>query len=175
MTRFGGYTDTRAERILKELKEKSKKKLDDLFSRGKLPTFKNFKGETKGSFLLWSDKNTSWFTLFVIKLFFESPIARWIGKEFIYEFAENKKGFGINLFDNKIFPKRFKFDTYFKKAYTDNKLCLALDYRNYKSLMFGLVDDVRKINKGVLLGRMYYKFPLGKRKFIGYFSLCALK
>jgi len=73
-------------------------------------------------------------------------------------------------------PHRFRFDTYIKKAYIDQKLCVALDYRAYPSLMFGLVDDVKKIENSVFLGQMYFKFPWKKEiHFLGYFALCALE
>ena len=41
--------------------------------------------------------------------------------------------------------------------------------------MYGLIDDVRQIDDGVLLGQMHFRFPWQRsRTFIGYFVLCVI-
>jgi len=145
-----------------------------LFHEGGIPPFREFEGETRGSFLAWNPQN-SWLQRLSIKLIFDSFFARWTGKKFLTSFKGEERGRGINLYNNLILLHRFRFDTYIKEAYSDGKPCLALDYGTYPSLMFGLVDDVRKIQDGVLLGQMYYKYPWRKERwFWGYFTLCTL-
>lgn len=169
------------ERIAK-LKKNDLNGLHSLFSEGVVPSFEEIKGKTAGSFLAWNPANP-WFMEFSVRILFDSPVARWTGKEFFSPFGpsagsrqvEEKRGRGVNLFKNRILPNRFRFDTYIKKAYSDQKPCLALDYRPYFSLMSGLIDDVRKIEDGVFLGQMYHKFLWEKElQFLGYFALCAL-
>lgn len=93
-------------------------------------------------------------------------------KKFITPFDTEHKGTGVNLFKNKILPQRFRFETYIKESFFDGNPCLTLDYRPYRSLMFGLVDDVRKIEDGILLGQMRFKFSMKDNfTFIGYFAL----
>ncbi len=169
------YTENEAKAIIEQFNECSLTDLGAMFNRESTPMFEEFEGETKGAFLSWNPKN-SWWLMCLIRICFNSPFARWIGKQFITSFNEEKKGHGVNLFKNKFIPLRFKFDTNIQNAHVDSNSCLVLDYRSYPSLMFGLVDDVRKIQEGVLLGQMYYKFPLRKELwFVGYFVLCALK
>lgn len=162
-------------KIIEDFKKFSIDELDNCFKAGDAPVFEEISGKTAGSFLAWNPQNQA-FVVFGTKLLFESSIGRWTGKEFIESFSENEKGTGVNLFQNFIFPKRFWFKTYIKKSFFDGNPCLTLDYRPYRSLMFGLIDDVRKIKEGVFLGQMYFKFPFKKDfQFLGYFLLCALK
>lgn len=169
------YSSKKAQIIIAKLKKYSFYDLDLLFKKGSVPLFEEVEGDTVGSFLAWNPKNSRWIQFFV-KILFNSPFARWTGKKFFAPFSKEKRGKGINLFQNKIMPRRFRFDTYIKKAYIDQNLCLALDYRSYPSLMFGLVDDVRKIEDGVFLGQMHYKFPWKmESRFLGYFVLCSLE
>lgn len=169
------YSDKEAQIIIDKLREHSLSELHSLFEVGKLPLFEELKGETAGSFLAWNPENPFWIQFFM-KFLFDSPFARWTGKKFITPFDKEERGEGVNLFQNRVLPQRFRFDTYIKKARMDDNSCLALDYRPYFSLMFGLVDDVRKIEDGVVLGQMHYKFPWRKDFwFLGYFLLCALK
>lgn len=171
-----GYSETEAELLLRDLDGKTMKDLDELFENGETPRFEDCQEETRAELLLWDRKNASRFVRVMVKLLFESPLGRWTGKEFIREFTADKEGTGINLFRNRILPRRFRFDTYIKSAYSDGENCLALDYGNYRSIMSGLVDDVRKIDDGMLLGQMHYKSPLSSEKrFMGYFALCPLE
>ncbi|KHE93908.1 MAG: hypothetical protein K8F52_05140 [Candidatus Scalindua rubra] len=170
------YSETEAMAIMEQLRELSIDDLDTLFNRETLPLPEELEGETTGAILALNPENPLWLKC-VIKIAFKSPLGQWTGKKFLTPFNENEveKGHGINLFKSRYFPQLFKFDTYTKNAYVDDKPCLALDYREYRSLAFGLVDEVRKIREGLVLGRAYYKFPWKKRMwFVGYFALCAL-
>ena len=169
------YSETEAMAIIEQFKKKSISDLDTLFSRETLPIFEELKGDTAGAILALNPENPWWLKC-VIKIAFKSPLGQWTGKKFITPFNNEKKGHGINLFKDKHFPQLFKFDTYIKNAYVDDKPCLALDYRAYRSLAFGLVDEVGKIRDGLVLGRAYYKFPWKRQMwFVGYFVLCTLK
>lgn len=77
----------------------------------------------------------------------------------------------MNLFANRILPLRYQFETRIRNADIDGKPCLALIYPR-GSVMRGLIDDVREIEDGVLLGRMEYRFlSRGTPRFVGYFTL----
>jgi hypothetical protein len=168
------YSETEAIAIIEQFKKSSISDLDTLFKRETLPLFEELEGETAGAILALNPENPWWLTC-VIKIAFKSPLGRWTGKKFLTPFNNEEKGHGINLFKSRYFPSLFKFDTYSKNACVDDKPCLALDYRAYRSLAFGLVDEVRKIRDGLVLGRAYYKFPWKKQMwFVGYFVLCPL-
>jgi len=169
------YSETEAMAIIEHFKKCSINDLDTLFNRETLPLFKELEGETAGTILALNPENPLWLKC-VIKIAFKSPLRQWIGKKFIASFNEGEKGHGINLFKSRYFPCLFKFDTYIKNAYFDDKPCLALDYRSYHLLTFGLVDEVRKIRDGQVLGRAYYKFPWKREMwFVGYFVLFTLR
>jgi hypothetical protein len=168
------YSEEEAQKIIGSLRQRSMQELDGLFDNGNAPEHTDFSGDTRGSFLAWNPGNPRWLG-WGIRLLFQSPFARWTGKRFL-PISGEAKGSGYNLFANRILPHRFSFDTYTKNALRDARPCLALDYRSYRSLMFGLIDDVREIQEGVLLGQMYFQFPWRKTPmFVGYFTLCALQ
>lgn len=163
--------EEKKQQMFENLKEKSFEELHLLFRNGALPKFEEFDGETTGQFLAFNPKISSLIKFFM-KVLFESHIGRWTGKKFITPFDTENKGTGANLFKNKILPQRFRFETYIKESFFDGNPCLVLDYKPYRSLMFGLVDDVRKIEDGILLGQMRFKFPMKNNfTFIGYFAL----
>ena len=169
------YSETEAMTIIEQFKKSSIKDLDTLFNSETLPIFEELEGETAGVILALNPGNPWWLTC-IIKIVFKSPLGRWTGKKFITPFNEGKKGHGVNLFKSRYFPSLFPFDTYTKNAYVDDKPCLALDYRAYHLLTCGLVDEVRKIRDGQVLGKAYYKFPWRRQTwFVGYFVLCSLK
>lgn len=169
------YSEREAVAIIEQLKKCSIDDLDTLFNRETLPLFEELEGETAGAILALNPENPWWLAC-IIKIAFKSPLGRWTGKKFLTSFDEGKKGRSINLFKSRYFPSLFPLDTYIKNAFVDDKPCLALDYRSYHLLTFGLVDEVRKIRDGQVLGRAYYKFPWKKQMwFVGYFVLCALK
>jgi len=169
------YPRDEAREMITGLNERSAAELDDLFHAGGVPDFADFGGETRGAIPHW-EPGTPWWMMAWTGLLFWSPLGRWTGKEFTTPFGKDKKGQGINLFANHFRPRRYKFDTYLKdQARADGEPCLVLDYRPYVSLMFGLVDEVREIQEGVLLGQMYHKLPWrGDYDFRGYFVLIAL-
>ncbi len=169
------YSETEAMAIIEQFKRSSINDLDTLFNRETLPKFEELEGETAGAILALNPGNPWWLTC-IIKIAFKSPLGQWSGKKFLTPFSKEKKGHGINLFKSKYSPRLFKFDTYIKNAYVDDKPCLALDYRSYHLLTCGLVDEVRKIRDGQFLGRAYYKFPWRREIwFVGYFAFCALR
>ncbi len=170
-----GYMEKEAEEILSELDSRSMKELETLFKEGDVPSYEDVKGETLGRFIGWNEEN-SWLVDVLVKLLFESPLGRWTGKEFSESFEEKERGCGMNLFDNMLFPKRFPFDTYVTEANLDSKPSMSLDYRPYLSLMSRLVDYVKLIRPGVVLGRMHYRYPFQKETtFLGFFSLVRYK
>jgi|TARA_B100002003_G_C13913477_1_gene444465 hypothetical protein len=138
------YSVSETNVIIEHFKKSSIDELDMLFYRETLPIFQELEGETAGAILALNTGNPWWLKC-IIKITFKSPLGRWTGKKFITSFNEGKKGYGNNLFKNRYFPCLFKFDTYIKNVYVDDKPCLSLDYKAYRSLAFGLVDEVRKI------------------------------
>ncbi len=168
------YSMTEARVVIEQLRKCSISDLDTLFNVETLPVFEELEGETAGAILALNPENPRWL-MCMIKIVLKSPLRQWTGKKFLGSFDMRKNGSGINLFKSKLIPCLFKFDTYIKNAYLDDKPCLVLDYRAYQSLTFGLVDNVRKLKDGIVLGQAYYKFPWRKQMwFVGYFVLCAL-
>ncbi len=168
------YSEKEAVAIFEQLKRCSIDDLDTLFDMEALPEFEELEGETAGAILALNPENPRWLKC-VIKIAFKSPLGQWTGKKFITPFDEGKKGNGINMFKSRYFSQLFRFGTYVKNAYADDRPCIALDYRPYHLLTFGLVDEVRKFKDGQVLGRAYYKFPWRRQIwFVGYFVLCAL-
>ena len=168
------YSVTKAGVVIEQLRKCSISNLDTLFNVETLPVFEELEGETAGAILALNPGNPRWL-MCMIKIVLKSPLGQWTGKKFLGSFDKGKNGYGINLFKNRYFPCLFKFNTYIKNAYIDDKPCLALDYRSYRSLAFGLVDEVRKIRDGQVLGRACYKFPWKRQMwFVGYFVLCSL-
>ena len=160
--------------IIARFREYSFDDLHPLFEEGKTPLFKEIEGDTVGSFLVLNPKTGLWRKL-ALKIFFDNPLARWKGKRFVTLFDEEKRGKGINLFRNRILPQRFLIDTYVNKSLFDQNPCLSITYPHFPSRMFGLVDQLRRIDNGVFLGQGHHKLPWGKEYSLqGYFVLCAL-
>ena len=163
-----------AQTIIARLREYSFDDLHPLFKEGKTPLFKEIEGDTAGSFLALNPKTGLWRKL-GLRIFFDNPVARWEGKRFLTLFDEEKRGKGINLFRNLIIPQRFPIETYISKSFFDQNPCLSIAYPRFPSRVFGLVDQLRKIDNGVFLGQGYHKPPWGKEYSLqGYFVLCAL-
>lgn len=159
--------------IIARFREYSFEDLHPLFKVGKTPLFKEIEGDTVGSFLALNPKTGLWRKL-ALKVFFDSPLARWKGKRFITPFDEEKRGKGVNLFRNRILPQRFPIDTYISKSLFDENPCLFVIYPRFPSRMFGLVDQLRRIDNGVFLGQGHHKLPWRKEHSLqGYFILCA--
>jgi hypothetical protein len=145
-----------------------------LFKEGKVPLFEEIEGKTLGSFLVLGP-NTGWWRKLGLMIFFDNSLARWTGKRFITPFDDKKRGEGINLFQSRILPERFPVYTYINKSLFDQNLCLTVAYPRFPSSLFGLIDQLRKIDEGVFLGQGHHK-PLWGREYSlqGYFILCAL-
>lgn len=162
-----------AQAIIAKYKKYSFDELHRLFEQGKAPIFEEIEGNTTGSFLALNPK-TGWWRKLGLKIFFDNPLARWTGKRFTTPFYEEKMGKGINLFQNRILPQRFPIDTYVKKSLSDQNLCLTIAYPHFPSRMFGLLDELRRIDDGVFLGQGYHKLLWGKEHSLqGYFVLCT--
>lgn len=172
--RVNRFTQEEAQAVIQRLMPLTFEDLNSIFRDGEVPSFGEIEGRTAGEWLAKSAKNYWWANVF-IKLFLNSPWARWSGKGFFTPFSDiDVVGRGANLFSNRFRPVRYTLDTFIKKAETDNNPCLTLRYP-FGSIMYGLIDDVRRIENGVFLGQMHYRFFWRKdRVFIGYFALCAL-
>ena len=167
------YTED-AQTIIARFRDYSFDELHPLFKEGETPLFEEIEGDTVGSFLALNPKTGPWRKL-GLRIFFDNPVARWKGKRFITPFDEEKRGKGINLFRNRILPQRFPIETYVSKSLFDQNPCLSIAYPRFPSRLFGLVDQLRRIDNGVLLGQGHHKPPLGKEYSLeGYFVLCAL-
>ncbi len=168
------HSKEEAQRVMVSLREYSFDDLHPLFKEGQTPLFEEIEGDTIGSFLALNPKTGLWRKL-ALRIFFDNPLARWKGKRFFTLFDEEKKGEGINLFRNRILPQRFPVDTYVNKSLFDQNPCLSIAYPRFPSRMFGLVDQLRRIDNGVFLGQGHHKLPWGKEYSLqGYFVLCAL-
>ena len=168
------YIQAESKAIHTELQALSLEQLDAKFRHGEVPLFEEIEGHTAGAWLAKSP-NSYWWAESFIKVFLNSPWARWTGKGFFTPFDHDRRGKGGNLFNNHFGRVRYRLATYIKKAEVDENKVLVLRYPKF-SLMYGLIDDVRKIDDGVFLGQMHYRFPWQKsRIFIGYFVLCSLR
>jgi len=163
-----------AQTIIARFREYSFDELHPLFKEGKTPLFEEIEGDTVGSFLALNPKTGLWRKL-GLRIFFDNPVARWKGKRFITRFDEQKRGKGINLFRNRIVPQRFPIELYVSKSLFDQNPCLSIAYPRFPSRLFGLIDELRRIDNGVFLGQGHHKPPWGKEYSLqGYFVLCAL-
>jgi len=168
------YSLEDAQRVIAKFKKYSFDDFHKLFREGRAPSFDKIEGDTFGSFLALNPK-AGWWRKAALAIAFDNPLARWTGKRFITPFAEEKKGKGINLFRNRIFPRRFRIDTYIKNSLFDQNPCLTVLYPHFPSSIFGLRDELRRIDDGVFLGQGHHKLPWGKQYSLqGYFVLCAL-
>jgi hypothetical protein len=62
-----------------------------------------------------------------------------------------------------------------EKSVFDQKPCLTITYPNLPSRLYGLRDELRMIDDGVILGQGYQKHLQGKGYSLqSYFALCAL-
>lgn len=169
--RYFSYEEPQA--TIAEYGQRSLSALDRQFGEGAVPVFADIEGETAGGWL--AKPGHYWWAQLFIKVFLGSPWARWTGKTFATPYDEARTGTGANLFANHHRPTRYPLKTYIQKAEVDENPCLTLEYP-FPSLMYGLIDDVRQIESGILLGQMHYKFPWSRsRIFIGYFLLCCLE
>jgi hypothetical protein len=163
-----------AQRVIARFKKYSFDDFHTLFKEGKPPAFDEIQGDTFGSFLALNPK-AGWWRKASLAIAFDNPLARWTGKRFITPFAEVEKGKGINLFRNRFSPQRFGIDTLIDKSLFDQKPCLVVTYPRFPSNLFGLRDELRKIDEGVFLGQGHHRLPWGKGYSLqGYFILCAL-
>jgi hypothetical protein len=168
------YSNEEARTIMARLRGYSFEDLGPLFKEGKTPFFEEIEGDTAGTFLAWNPKASRWMKL-LTGIAFDNPFARWTGKRFITPFDEEKRGKGVNLYQNRILPYRYQFDTCIQKALLDQNSCLALHYAPFPSPMFGTLDELRRIEGGVFLGQAHHKFPWEEEhSFLVYFVLCAL-
>jgi hypothetical protein len=168
------YSAEECKAIHSRLQTLSLPALDELFRSGKVPKFENIQGKTSGAWLA-KPAQDYWWAKWFIQVFLASPWARWTGKVFLTAFDAHRHGRGANLFRNKVRPVRYKLETFIKRAEVDENDCLTLKYP-VGSIMYGLIDDIRQIDDGVLLGQMHYRFPWQRsRTFIGYFVLCTLR
>ncbi len=164
-----------AEAIIAKLKTESFEDLRSLFKEGTPPSFYGTEGDTTGSLLAW-DPEIPWWVKLPSVILFESPLARWAGKRYITPFDEVKRGKGINLFQNRFLPRRFRFVTSIQKALADQKPCLVLDYIYLPLSLFSTRDEIREIDDGAFLGHGYLKLPWDKERYLlRYFAICALK
>ena len=169
------YSLEDAEAIIAKFKEHSFDDFHKLFNEGKVPSFDEIEGDTFGSFLALNPK-AGWWRKAALAIAFDNPLAHWTGKRFISTFDGEKKGEGTNLFRNRFFPQRFGINISIEKSLFDQKHCLVVTYPHFPSSVFGLRDELRRIDDGVFLGQGHHRLPWGKEYSLqGYFLLCALK
>jgi hypothetical protein len=167
------YSRVDAQAILVKFRQRSFEELRLLFNEGKAPTFEETEGNTVGLILALNPK-VSWWLKLGSKILFDSPFARWAGKAFLTPFNEKAGGKGINIFQNRILPHRFRIETHIDKSLADQNPCLVVYYPYFPSRLFGIIDELRRIDDGVFLGQTFRKLPRGKYELQGYFVLCAL-
>jgi hypothetical protein len=148
------HTKEEAQAIMDRLQKLSCDELHESFKQGRVPLFEEIKGKNLGVELGWDTKAPKWFRV-GWSIAGNNPFARWSGIEFIKPFDEEQRGDGIDLYNNRIMPRRFPFKTYITEAVYDRNLCLRIDYG-----FPGGFDDARMIEDGVLLAQGYAKVRL---------------
>jgi hypothetical protein len=168
------YSPEEAQTVITKLKQDTYDNLNRLFKEGKAPSFDEIEGETASGMLAWNPQ-APWWGKPLALICFDNPLSRWIGKTFSTPFGEGKTGEGINLFQNRIKPRRFPFLTRIEKAISDQNPCLTVDYNRFPGTVFSTRDELRRIDDGVFLGQAFSKLPWDKKRwFLKYFVLCAL-
>jgi hypothetical protein len=169
------YSRQDAQAILAKFQEYSFDALHSMFKEGKAPTFEEIEGDTAGSVVVWNPKTPRW-RRFFLRISLDNLLAHWAGKRFMSTFDQGKRGRAKLLFRSRFMSSAISFDTYIKKALFDQAPCLAADYCHFPVSVIGMVDDLRRIDDGILLGQNYHKLPWDKEHtFAFYFVLCALK
>jgi hypothetical protein len=133
------------------LQARSFEELHAYFNQGTAPDLQEMTGDTRGAFLAWNPK-----AFWLMKLLIRWMFRHWLGKRFFPSQGTDQTGNGINLFSDNP-PTRYKFRTYLGQARIDGAPCLCLDY-NVPGSLRGLIDDVRKVAEGLVLGQINYKF-----------------
>lgn len=148
------------------------KELDNIFSKSKIPDEEELEGIYKGTVL--ATTGSDYLPSLVKKIFTlykESFLLPWKGKEFKKCDEGQIKGKNI-LISLEVPIKLFLFEIRVKKSDFDGKDCLLLNYDNRSNplLIRQMVDELRKVNSNLYLGRCYIKF-LNYLQFVNYFSL----
>ncbi|HEY6271769.1 MAG TPA: hypothetical protein VIX19_07225 [Terriglobales bacterium] len=133
------------------LQARSFEELHPYFREGTAPSLDEMTGDARGVFLAWNPE-ASW----LMKVFVRWMFRRWLGKRFFPVQTADPSGHGINLFSDDP-TTRYAFQTYLGTARMDGAACLILDY-NVQGSLRGLVDDVKKVAEGLVLGQINYKF-----------------
>jgi hypothetical protein len=149
------HSETEAKAIMDRLRECSLDELDSMFQQGRVPTFPEIAGRNLGIELAWNPRapRINKMTWWVVG---DGYFSRWSGMEFIKPFDDDKRGDGFNLYRNRYWKRRFRFETYVAEAVSDNDPCLRINYR-FPSPQTAGFDDARMTEDGVLLARAYAK------------------
>ena len=147
-----------------DLRQRTFDELETYFHQGTAPTLQEMTGDTDGQFLAWRP-GSGWPMKVIVWFLFR----KWLGKRFHQSKPDTSSSEGINLFQGG--SLRYAFRTYVCPGRTDGAPCLRLDY-SIDGLMRGLVDDVRTIDGGLVLGQIHYRFFWQKEPiFYLYFAL----
>ncbi|HEY6291525.1 MAG TPA: hypothetical protein VI455_08190 [Terriglobia bacterium] len=133
------------------LQARSFEELHSYFGAGTAPNLEEMTGDTSGVFLAWNPQ-----ACWLMKTWVRWTFRSWLGKRFFAASPAEASSHGINLFSNNP-TTRYAFRTYLGAARIDGAPCLKLDYSIAGSLR-GLVDDVRKVADGLVLGQINYQF-----------------
>ena len=167
------FSHIEAQTILLKYQKYSFENLNRLFVESITPTYEEIAGETAGVIVLCP--RCGWFTKFLATVLFDCSFSRWNGKIFISPFEMDQAGKVLNLYGNRLAPRRFIMLSSIVPATSDNKSCLRLTYA-FPWSAFRAYDEIRKVEDGVFLGQTYQKLPFAKKyELKAYFILCALK
>lgn len=167
------FSQIEAQTILLNYQKYSFENLNRLFVESITPTYEEIAGETAGVTVLCP--RCGWFTKFLATVLFDCSFSRWKGKIFISPFERDQAGKVLNLYGNKLAPRRFIMLSSIVPATSDHKSCVKLTY-TFPWSTFRAYDEIRKVEDGVFLGQTYQKLPFAKKyELKAYFILCALK
>jgi hypothetical protein len=167
------FSQIEAQAILLNYQKYSCENLDRLFTESITPTYEEIAGETAGATVLCP--RCGWFTKFLATVLFNCSFSRWKGKIFTSPFEKDQAGKVLNLYGNRLAPRRFIMLSSIVPATYDHKSCVKLTY-TFPWSTFRAYDEIRKVEDGVFLGQTYQKLPFAKKyELKAYFILCALQ
>jgi hypothetical protein len=129
----------------------SRDQLIELFKQGTVPV--SPRGYSRGTAIFYP---ATWRTVPLSKL------ARviWQGKDYLADGLIRNRWFGFNMIKGRSFVE---------ESWLDGKPALILDYVGFSRPFHTLRDELREIQPGLHLGRLYFKGP--PRRYVCHFTL----
>jgi hypothetical protein len=139
----------------KDLLAMNRDQLIELFKQGTVPD--SPQGYSRGTALFFPG---TWRTVPLSKL----TRLIWQGKDYLEPGFIRNRWFGFDIIKGR---------TYVEESWLDGKPALILDYAGLSRPFHPVRDEIRQINPGLQLGRLYFKGP--PRRYVCHFTLEAVR